>query len=121
MSADGCKVVPAHHSKQRDLINSAREFDETMLWVHEVAAECVSPSRRIDLAEFRTSLETALHQLPPRIAQAFSMYEIDECAGSEVCRRMNISEANLWTMVHRARKQLRQLLPNWRHDINGVS
>jgi len=97
------------------------QFDDAMLWVHEVAAECLSPCRRIDLQDFRTSLEAALHRLPPRVAQAFSLYEMDECAGRDVCRRMNISEGNLWTMVHRARKQLKELLPTWRNHINGSS
>jgi RNA polymerase sigma-70 factor (ECF subfamily) len=91
-------------------------FDRAMLWVHETAAECVSPLHRIDLKDFRESLESALHQLPPRIAQAFSMYEMDECACADVRSQMNISAQNLWTMVHRARKRLRELLPNWSND-----
>jgi RNA polymerase sigma-70 factor (ECF subfamily) len=96
-------------------------FDQTMLWVHEVAAECVLPSRRLDLKDFRQSLETALHALPPRIAQAFTMYEMEECPSAEVCRHLDISEANLWTMVHRARKQLRVLLSGWRNEIDNTS
>ena len=91
-------------------------FDGAMLWIHDTAAECVSPWHRIDLKDFRESLESALHQLPPRIAQAFSMYEMDECACADVCSHLHISEQNLWTMVHRARKRLRELLPNWRNN-----
>jgi RNA polymerase sigma-70 factor, ECF subfamily len=96
-------------------------LDESILWVHETAAECLLPSRRLDLSEFRVALEAALKALPPRIAQVFAMYEMDDCAGTEVCRRMDISEANLWTMLHRARKQLRNLLPSWRSEINEHS
>jgi RNA polymerase sigma-70 factor (TIGR02943 family) len=96
-------------------------FDRAMLWIHETAAECASPSRCIDLNDFRESLESALCQLPPRIAQAFSMYEMEECASADVCSRMNISEQNLWTMVHRARKRLRELLPNSWNDIDQPS
>jgi len=102
-------------------LSDQQRLEQSMLWVHETAAECISPSRRIDLNDFCASLESALHQLPPRIAQAFSMYEMDECASAEVCYHMNISEQNLWTMVHRARKRLRDLLPNWRSDINQGS
>jgi RNA polymerase sigma-70 factor (TIGR02943 family) len=96
-----------------DNFGDDQRLDSAMLWIHETAAECVLPSYRIDLNDFRRSLESALHQLPPRIAQAFSMYEMDECACADVCDHMNISEQNLWTMVHRARKRLRELLPNW--------
>ncbi len=98
-----------------DNVNDHERFDRAMLWIHEMAAECISPLRRIDLNDFRESLESALRQLPPRFAQAFSLYEMDECATAEVCSQMNISEQNLWTMMHRARKRLRELLPNWRN------
>jgi len=102
-----------------DLLQSEEQRrDESMLWIHEIAAECLSPSRHLDLEDFRHSLEKALRTLPPRIAQVFAMYEIDECASSEVCHRMDISEANLWTMVHRARKHLQKLLPQWRNEIS---
>jgi len=101
--------------------NGSDPFDQTMLWVHEVAAECVSPWRRLDLQDFRQSLEIALHALPPRIAQALAMYEMEECPSAEVCRQLDISQANLWTMVHRARKQLRELLSGWRNEINDTS
>jgi RNA polymerase sigma-70 factor (TIGR02943 family) len=104
-----------------DGVNNQQRFDRSLLWIHETAAECISPSRRIDLNDFRASLESALQQLPPRIAQAFSMYEMDECASANICSQMNISEQNLWTMVHRARKRLRELLPNWRSEINHPS
>ena len=89
------------------------EWDETMLWLHEVAGESHSPSRRLELEEFRANLEQALGKLPPRIAQVFQLYEIEEVTGAEVCARLNISESNLWVMLHRARKQLREHLQNW--------
>jgi RNA polymerase sigma-70 factor (ECF subfamily) len=94
--------------------NDAESWSEAALWLHEVAAESQSPSRRIELKEFRENLELALGNLPPRIAQVFQLYEIEERPNREVCARMNISESNLWVMLHRARKQLREQLAGWR-------
>lgn len=88
-------------------------FDESMLWIHQVAAESTSPSQRIELAEFREHLEKAMGKLPPRIAQVFQLYSIEEQPNQEVCARLNISESNLWVMLHRARKQLRTELDGW--------
>ena len=88
-------------------------FDESMLWIHQVAAESTSPSHRIELAEFREHLEKAMGKLPPRIAQVFQLYSIEEQPNQEVCARLNISESNLWVMLHRARKQLRTELDGW--------
>jgi RNA polymerase sigma-70 factor (ECF subfamily) len=89
-------------------------WDDSVLWAHEVAVECMEPSRRMELAEFRDALQTALGKLPPRIAQVFQMYEIEERPNREVCDRLNISESNLWVMLHRARKQLREELRDWK-------
>ncbi len=90
-------------------------WDESVLWVHEVAAECLEPSRRMELAEFRQALETAMGKLPPRIAQVFQLYAVEERSNNEVCDRLGISENNLWVMLHRARKQLRAELADWWH------
>ena len=88
-------------------------WEESALWLHDVAAKTQLPSRRIELEEFRTNLEMALGKLPPRIAQVFQLYQIEERPNREVCEQLNISESNLWVMLHRARKQLREHLDGW--------
>jgi len=93
--------------------NDAEAWEESVLWLHDVAAESQSPSRRLELHEFRANLELALGRLPPRIAQVFQLYEIEERPNREVCAQMNISESNLWVMLHRALKQLREQLGGW--------
>lgn len=93
--------------------DNAEGWDASVFWLHQTAAECSSPSRRMELAEFRDALETALGKLPPRIAQVFQLYEVEERENREVCARLNISESNLWVMLHRARKQLRNELGAW--------
>ena len=97
--------------------NAARlddgEMDDALLWLHDVAADSHSPSRRLELAEFRANLEQAMGKLPQRIAQVFQLYEIEEAPGAEVCAKLGISESNLCVMLHRARKQLREHLEQW--------
>jgi len=88
-------------------------WDGAVVWLHDVAVECAQPSRRLELAEFRANLETALGKLPARVAQVFQLYEVEERPNREVCQRLNISESNLWVMLHRARKQLRGHLTGW--------
>ena len=89
----------------------AREEDgglnESLLWLHQVADESVSSSRRLELREFREQIEKAVGNLPARLAQVFQLYSIDERSNREVCERLDISESNLWVMLHRARQQLR--------------
>lgn len=99
--------LPATDRDSRD------SWDASVTWVYDMAAEATSPSRRIELAEFREHLEKAMGKLPPRIAQVFHLYQIEECPNREVCEQLNISESNLWVMLHRARKQLREHLDGW--------
>ena len=94
-------------------MSDEESWEESALWLHDVAAEAQLPSRWIELGEFRSNLEMALGKLPPRIAQVFQLYEIEERPNREVCAQMNISESNLWVMLHRARKQLRDQLGGW--------
>ena len=53
-------------------------------------------------------MQAALNRLPPRVAQVFIMREMDGVPSKEVCQMLNISEANLWVMLHRARMALRE-------------
>jgi RNA polymerase sigma-70 factor (ECF subfamily) len=94
-------------------MNDHESWDESTLWLHEMAAETQLPSRRMELDEFHANLELALGKLPPRIAQVFQLYQIEERPNREVCEQLKISESNLWVMLHRARKQLREHLASW--------
>lgn len=93
--------------------DNEQSWEESLFWLHEVAAECQLPSRRMELDEFRESLETALGKLPTRIAQVFQLYAVEERSNREVCEQLNISESNLWVMLHRGRNQLREHLSEW--------
>lgn len=99
---------------ENELVRDDEEaWEHALLWAHDLAAESHSPTRRMELSEFRENLELALGKLPPRLAQVFQLYEMDEQSNAEVCAKLNISENNLWVMLHRARAQLREHLGAW--------
>lgn len=106
-----CRERPVRHDSLP--AQNEQAWDESLLWLHDVSAECAAPSRRMELAEFRQALETALGKLPPRLAQVFQLYQMQEQSNPEVCQQLQISESNLWVMLHRARKQLREELSEW--------
>src|SRR5512144_661402 len=107
-----CRERPVYADTQ-SARSDQEAWDDSVLWAHEVAAECFEPSRRMELAELREALEMALGRLPARIAQVFQLYEVEERPNREVCEQLKISESNLWVMLHRARKQLRDELAGW--------
>ena len=59
-------------------------------------------------AEFWQAMQACLDRLPPRVAQVFILREMDSVPSKEVCEMLNISETNLWVMLHRARMALRE-------------
>jgi RNA polymerase sigma-70 factor (ECF subfamily) len=68
------------------------------------------PAADLERSEFWRVFERCLVELPPRLAQAFTLREIDALSSEEVCEVLNISPNNLWVMLHRARMQLRRSL-----------
>jgi RNA polymerase sigma-70 factor (ECF subfamily) len=64
----------------------------------------------LERKEFQSILQRCMDALPPRVMMAFSMREIDESESSEICKVLEISETNLYVMLHRARMQLRHCL-----------
>jgi len=65
------------------------------------------PSSEIERKQFWEILERCLDRLPPKMAQAFVLREVEELSTGEICAILNITESNLWVMLHRARAQLR--------------
>jgi RNA polymerase sigma-70 factor (TIGR02943 family) len=69
--------------------------------------------------EFWQTMRDCLSKLPQRIADVFMLREMDEIPSREICRMLNITESNLWVMLHRARMALRECLEiNWFDKVN---
>ncbi|BCA53827.1 RNA polymerase, sigma-24 subunit, ECF subfamily [Nitrospira sp. KM1] len=68
------------------------------------------PGNILERKQFWSSLEHCVAGLPPKMAQVFTLREVDEIESDVVCRMLNVSASNLWVLLHRARKQLRQCL-----------
>jgi RNA polymerase sigma-70 factor (ECF subfamily) len=88
------------------------KFDSENYWIHERGPSDWKPEgeEAMKRAEFWQALQGCLGKLPERVAQVFMLREMDDVQSKEVCATLNISEANLWVMLHRARMALRQCL-----------
>jgi RNA polymerase sigma-70 factor (ECF subfamily) len=80
---------------------------------NNLAATVADPSTELDRKELRDAIEEALSELPARLEKAFTLYESEEWSSREVCAELGISENNLWIILHRARKKLREQLSEW--------
>ncbi len=68
------------------------------------------PHRALEEKEFWKAFGHCMANLPPRLADAFCLHEVEELDGREVCKVLDVSPTNLWTQLHRARLALRRCL-----------
>jgi RNA polymerase sigma-70 factor (TIGR02943 family) len=65
---------------------------------------------QIEKKEFQAILNNCLSLLPPSWAATFTLRSIEDLTTEEICKELNISSSNLWTMLHRAKLQLRECM-----------
>ena len=84
-------------------------------WIHELGPqEWPNPGESLDNEEFWQAYRGCSGKLPKNVAAVFNLREVDGLDGKRICRMLNISENNLWVMLHRARMALRRCLEtNW--------
>ena len=84
-------------------------------WIHELGPqEWASPGASLDSEMFWRTFHECATKLPKNVAAAFTLREVDGVESKEICALLNISENNLWVMLHRARMALRRCLEaNW--------
>ncbi|MGH7496104.1 MAG: RNA polymerase sigma factor [bacterium] len=49
-------------------------------------------------------------QLPPRLAEAFTLCEIEGLSSREICDLLSLTPNNLWAMLHKTKSQSENLI-----------
>ena len=89
-------------------------FDKNGRWKMRVLKWQCDPHETVEKAEFQKVLARCLSKLPPRIAQVFWLHEAESMSSKELCKELEISPTNVWTILHRARLRLQRCLSlNW--------
>jgi RNA polymerase sigma-70 factor (ECF subfamily) len=97
-----------------DDTNIERLFDEKGHWKIGPERWDTDPTKAHEQEEFWHTFQGCMQNLPVRIADAFSLRELEGLETEEICTTLDISKSNLWVMLHRARLQLRECLEtNW--------
>lgn len=84
-------------------------------WLHERGPQAwTNPGASLDNEVFWKTYRDCSNKLPKNVATVFNLREVDGIESKEICALLNISENNLWVMLHRARMALRRCLEvNW--------
>ena len=73
-----------------------------------------SPDEALQENEFFGVLQACLGKLPERVANVFSLREMNGLDTDEICEILAVSQSNFWVMMHRARMALRRCIEiNW--------
>jgi len=70
------------------------------------ASDQTDPAREVSRRRMREALLLEIEALPPTLKDVFVMQVMENLPTEEVCRRLEITEANCWVRLHRARKRL---------------
>ncbi len=76
------------------------------------------PGAATERNEFMTELADAIEHLPAKMGRAFQLREIEGLSTEEITEELNISKANLWVLIHRAKQALGQSLGDRWADID---
>lgn len=84
-------------------------------WNHDLGPKEWQESEAVTFrGEFWQTMRACLDKLPPRMADVFMMREMDGIDSLKICETLQISQSNLWVILHRARMALRECLEkNW--------
>jgi RNA polymerase sigma-70 factor (ECF subfamily) len=101
------------------LLNSTRNstLNSTHQAYHKpaVARAGNAPDTLLEQKDFFRIFESSLEKLPIKTAKVFMMHAWLECETEEICAELNLSAANLWVLLYRARIRLRASL-----NLHGI-
>jgi len=84
-------------------------------WKHDLGPqEWAHAGESLDNELFWKTYRDCAAKLPKNVAAVFNLREVDGIESKEICSLLDISESNLWVMLHRARMALRRCIEtNW--------
>ncbi len=95
-------------------------FDDRGHWRNELGDWGDKPDIAVQQTQFWRVLQNCLDGIPDRQARAFVLREMDGLDSDELCKLLDVTETNLWVMLHRARVRLRRCIDeNWFQDDPG--
>jgi len=84
-------------------------------WIHDRGPlEWPTMGESLDNALFWKAYAECADKLPKNVAAVFHLREVDGMESKDICELLNITDSNLWVMLHRARMALRRCIEiNW--------
>lgn len=66
--------------------------------------------------EFRAFFQQSIDELPDTLRLVYCLRELDGLDSETICEILGVSQTNLWTLMHRAKIQLREKVAQWQEE-----
>ena len=96
------KIHDGYRRAARDIATEPAATTEPVEWV--------TPDHTLHVKQLWGAFARALSDLPEHQADALLLREVSGLDTPQICRKLGISRANLWVLMHRARVGLRAAL-----------
>lgn len=101
------RSVPVHDMEP--VINASR-FNAAGTWAVPPEPWADQVEDRLTAAKMATRILAAIDELPPRQREVVTLRDVQGMSSAEVCRALDISQANQRVLLHRGRSWLRQVI-----------
>ncbi|MCH7589670.1 sigma-70 family RNA polymerase sigma factor [PVC group bacterium] len=99
-----------------DFVNEDESVDEFFtksgIWKNQPGHWTLNPAELLENKEFWEVFKECLNRLSGPMADAFMLSTMEGMKTDEICKILNVTQNNLWVLLHRARMKLRQSLEN---------
>ena len=104
------REVPMTESESSQPGEESSLFNQDGMWKDGPEEWEGDPADLFRKKEFLAQVAKCVSGLPPRLAHAFTLRDIDGLESGKICKVMGVSETNLWVILHRARMLMRRCL-----------
>lgn len=106
-TAERARRVP-HYDQPDDGVD--REDELMSIPTPGIRQGLLDPSHDAERRQLAESMMAAVQQLPSRQRDIFVLVQMHGYSGAEVAKTVGLSDGNVWTILHRARKGLQSQL-----------
>ncbi len=111
LSKRECAITTEDDQSENDMIDALFSADGH---TRDAPRQWGNPDATLEQKDFFRVMEICLEKLPAKTARIFMMREWLELETEEICKELDITTANAWVMLYRARLRLRECLDlNW--------
>ena len=109
------KIIDHYRKREKEQQVNAEDpfseyFDDRGHWKKSLEKWDANPQKALEQKEFWEVFSQCISDLPVDMEQVFQLKILDKMDSDDICETLQITSANLWVRLHRARFKMRKCL-----------